>query len=315
MCSHACSHVLCVRTGVWVGMCEHMCVSVPTRRWDVGVTCQALPHVPGSGGQWQAREGPWCPWSRGCTGGTGSPGPGQAREGAVSLPLSQAAAPATTKHSTALHPAPGPQGHCPCWVSPAEHWPSGPRDPLVTVTGRGRRAQALTCGPSRPGRDGVWPQGPRRALPRGRAAPGDSAPSQERAAEGPAGDRPGVWHQRVLAAPDQAHLLLPHQQHGGPDGARRVLARARGQGAPGALLPSGVGAASLDLFLLRPGRRASKGTMQSSRAGWGPVPDAALSAPGARSARVLTPPLCPLRPRGPSPLCTSSWEVLAITPA
>ncbi|XP_047613679.1 2-oxoglutarate and iron-dependent oxygenase domain-containing protein 3 isoform X2 [Phacochoerus africanus] len=55
-------------------------------------------------------------------------------------------------------------------------------------------------------------------------------PQQERAAEGPAGDRPGVWHQRVLAAPDQAHLLLPHQQHGGPDGARRVLARARGQG-------------------------------------------------------------------------------------
>ena len=50
------------------------------------------------------------------------------------------------------------------------------------------------------------------------------------AAEGPAGDRPGIWHQCIFAAPDKAHLLFPHQQHGGPDGSRRILARARGQG-------------------------------------------------------------------------------------
>lgn len=53
---------------------------------------------------------------------------------------------------------------------------------------------------------------------------------QGRAAEGPAHDRPGFWHQRVFALPDKAHILLPHQQHPSPDGSRRVLARTRGQG-------------------------------------------------------------------------------------
>lgn len=58
------------------------------------------------------------------------------------------------------------------------------------------------------------------------------SPPQGREAEGPARDRPGLRHQRVLAIPDEAHVLLPHQQHGGPDGSRRVLARPRGQGEP-----------------------------------------------------------------------------------